>query len=40
VFSEAVTTGGLWRGLQVVPWLVIASTLVAAAVVAISLFES
>ena len=40
VFSEAVTTGGLWRALNVVPWLVIAATLVAAAIVAITWFES
>jgi hypothetical protein len=40
VFSEAVATGGLWRVLKLVPWLVIVATLVAAAFVASAWFDS
>ena len=39
-FAEAVEKAGLPRALNVVPWLVIVATLVAAAFVAVAWFDS
>lgn len=38
-FAEAVDTRTMWSGLKLVPWVVIALTLLAAAVVALAWFE-